>query len=177
MLHHGSQSLGMEEPTMKRKGGIALLGEPEEWKKTIYYKEEIGVYLPASTIEACFKNAAKQFKVGRGTATKYVDSGVFCMDEYLPFLVNGSPIKTLDDERITIDKRTVKNPNSKGRNLRYRAKFDQWESEFKLIVTADDYLDEKLLHEIIDYGGKYVGVGDYRPRFGRFELVSLKEVN
>lgn len=177
MLHHGAQAVGMQEQSLKKKGGTALTGNPDEWKDTIYYKDGIGIYLPAMSFEACIKNAAKQFKItGRATATKYVDSGVFCIDEYLPFLVNGKPIMSLDDPRIVIDKRTVKNPSTKGRNVRYRAKFDEWASSFKILVHADDYLSDKLLSEIIVYGGLYVGVGDYRPKFGRFNLVSMKEV-
>jgi len=143
----------------------------------IYYKDGVGVYLPAISIEGCLKNAAKQFKVtGRATATKYIESGLFCVDEYLPFLVKGKPIISLDDSRIQIDKRTVKNPSTKGRNVRYRAKFDEWESCFKVIITADDFINESLLKDIITYGGSYIGVGDYRPKFGRFALISLKEV-
>lgn len=177
MIHHGSQSVGMQEKSSKKQGGDALTGNPEEWKQTIYFKDGVGVYLPSICFEACLKNASKQFKItGRATATKFVDSGLFCSDEYLPFFVKGKPIMSLDDPRITIDKRTVKNPTTKGRNVRYRAKFDEWESAFRIIVSADDYLSEKLIKEIIEYGGLYVGVGDYRPKFGRFELLSLKEV-
>jgi len=177
MLHHGSQAVGMDKPQTKKKGGQALMGDAEEWKKTIYYNPEVGVYLPAMVFEGCLKNAAKQFKItGRATATKYVESGFFCIDEYLSFLVDGKPIKTLDDERIHIDKRSVKNPSTRGRNMRYRAKFDNWESKFKAIVTADDYIKHDLLEGIIEYAGNYIGVGDYRPRFGRFKLVSLEEI-
>ena len=177
MLMHGSQSVGMEGPKTKKKGGFALQGDPDEWKKTIYFNREVGIFLPAISFEACMKNAAKQFKIsGRATATKYIESGFFCIDEHLPFLVDGKPITSLDDSRIKIDKRTVKNPSTRGRNVRYRAKFDSWSSTFRVIVTADDYISEELLVEIIRYGGSYIGVGDYRPRFGRFQLVSLKEV-
>ena len=177
MLHHGSQSVGMQEKSMKKQGGDALTGNPDEWKQTIYFKEDFGVFLPSSCFEASVKNAAKQFKIsGKATATKFVDSGLFCVDICLPFFVDGKPIKTLDDSRIIIDKRTVKNPSTKGRNVRYRAKFDEWESTFRIVVTADDYLTDKLITDIITYAGLYVGVGDFRPKFGRFQLVSLKEV-
>lgn len=178
MLHHGSQAVGMEKSTGKKKGGEALLGDENEWKKTIYFKKDIGVYLPAMAIEACLVNASKQFKItGRQTATKYVKSGIFCTDEYLQFLVDGKPIMSLDDPRIIIDKRTVKNPSTKGRNVRYRAKFDKWESNFRIIVNSDDYLSKDILEEILGYAGNFVGVGDYRPRFGRFKLVDIKAVN
>jgi len=180
MLHHGAQAVGMQEKdtTTRKPTGNALLGNPEEWKQTIYFDEKDGVYLPATCFEASCKNASKQFKVtGRTTATKFVESGMFCVDDHLQFLVDGKPIKTLDDERIVVDKRTVKNPSTKGRNVRYRAKFDKWFSKFRVIVTADDYISKDLLKQIIEYAGAYVGVGDYHPKFGRFKLISLKEVN
>lgn len=155
------------------------MGDSQDWKKTIYFKEGVGVYLPAMCFESSLKNAAKQFKIGssgRANASKFIDSGLFCVDEMLPFLVDNKPIMTLDDKRITVDKRSVKNPATRMRNMRYRAKFDEWMSTFRIIVSADDYLPEKLLQDIITYAGLYVGVGDFRPKFGRFVLVSMKEV-
>jgi hypothetical protein len=175
MLHHGSQNVGMEKESLKKKGGIALMGDPEEWKKTIYFDEEIGVYMPAISLEASFVNAAKQFKIsGRTTATKYFKSGVFIMDEKLDFTVNGKKIKSLDE--VEVDKRTVKNPSTKGRNVRYRAIFKKWQSHFKVLLSADDFISNELLKEVIEFAGMYIGVGDYRPRFGRYKITSFKEV-
>jgi len=175
MLHHGSQSVGMEEISMKKKGGTALAGDSEEWKKTIYFDEKFGVYLPATNVEAALIEASKQFKItGRTTATKFFKSGVFIMDDMLDFSVEGKRITDLND--VTIDKRTVKNPATKMRNTRYRAIFRQWKSKFKIMISADDYITKDLLKNIIDYAGLYVGLNDYRPRFGRFKLNYIKEV-
>lgn len=175
MLHHGAQALGMEEESKKKKGGSALMGDSEEWKKTIYFEEGVGVFLPAVNVEAALIEASKQFKIGRGSASKYFKSGVFITDDKLPFFVNGKPITAL--EGIEIDKRTVKNPATKGRNVRYRALFRQWKSKFRVIVSADDYIDKNLLLESLDYAGAYVGVGDFRPRFGRFKVNKIVEVS
>jgi len=176
MLHHSSQGLGMTETSMKKKGGDALSGDSEEWKKTVYYDEAVGVYLPATNVEAALIEGAKQFKItGKATATKFFKSGVFITDDMLPFFVNGKKISTLDE--VEVDKRTVKNPSTKGRNVRYRAIFRKWESTFKILISADDYISEKLLTDVIDYAGLYVGVGDFRPRFGRFKLSSIKALN
>jgi hypothetical protein len=175
MLHHGSQALGMEEQEMKKKGGSALIGDTEEWKKTVYFDEKIGVYLPASNVEAALIEAAKQFKIsGRATATKFFKSGVFIMDDTLPLLVNGNRITDINN--IEVDKRTVKNPSTKGRNVRYRAIFRQWQTKFRIMISSDDYIKEDLLKQTFEYAGLYVGLCDYRPRFGRFVLKSLKAV-
>jgi len=175
MLHHSSYNIGMDT-TRKKKGGNAILGDTEEWKKTIYFDESFGVYLPSISLEASFIEAAKQFKMGRGTYSKYFKSGVFINEIMLPFYVEGSEIKTLEDKRIIIDRRTVKNPATKGRNMRYRAMFKEWESEFDVTIAADDYIDKEILQDVMNYAGKFIGVGDYRPRFGRFTVVSMKKL-
>jgi hypothetical protein len=175
MLHHGSQAVGMEEESKKKKGGSALLGDPEEWKKTIYFNKEVGVYLPAINLEASLIEGAKQFKIGRGTASKYFKSGVFINQYELPMLINGTYIKDL--EEVEIDKRTVKNPSTKGRNCRYRAIFRNWECEIEIMINADDYIDSQMLKEVFVYTGSFVGVCDFRPRFGRFEVTDFQEIN
>lgn len=175
MLHHGAQNVGMEEPKTRKKGGQALQGDPEEWKQTIYFDSKYGVYLPASCIEASLCNAAKQFKVtGRQTASNYFKSGVFANDEFLDFRVNGKKITSLDE--IEVDKRTAKNPATRMRNTRYRAIFRNWSSNFRLTVASDDFISKEILKDVITYAGMFIGVGDYRPRFGRFKLIEIKEV-
>jgi len=174
LLHHGSQAVGMDEESTKKKGGNALLGDCDEWKKTIYYDEDNGVYLPSINLEATFIEGAKQFKVGRGSASKYFKSGVFIQDFICPLYVNGKIIMDLND--VEIDKRTVKNPSTKGRNMRYRAIFKNWSSEIIINVNSDDYVSDKMLKEVIEYSGLFVGVCDFRPRFGRFKLTSFEQI-
>lgn len=176
LLHHGSQELGMGEQQMKKKGGDALRGDPEEWRKTVYFDEKIGAYIPASNIEAAMIESAKQFKItGRATATKFFKSGVFIMEDLLPMFVNGKQV--MDINSIDVDKRTAKNPATGMRNTRYRAIFRQWAIKFRILVSSDDYIKQDLLKQTIEYAGMYVGLCDYRPRFGRFSLKSIKQVS
>jgi hypothetical protein len=174
LLMHGSQAIG-EEDNKKRKGGEAIKGNPEEWKQSVYFDKKIGAFIPAVNFEACFVEAAKQFKVtGRQTATKFLKSSFFIDGDNIQLLVKNKPVLKLED--IEVDKRTVKNPATKMRNTRFRAKFMQWEIIFSAFVTAPDYLPLELLKNIIEYGGEFVGVCDFRPRFGRFKLVSIEQI-
>lgn len=178
MLHHSAAAVGMEI-TKKKKGGIAIEGDPNEWKTSIYFDEEAGVFLPALNVEACFIQAAKQFKItGRQTASAYFKSGVFCETDKLPFYVSGKQIKKIEEigenPDTSILRLGVKNPSTRARNTRYRAQFYNWSSQFNLIVAADDYITADLLKEVIEYAGSYIGLGDFRPRFGRFKVTSIK---
>lgn len=151
------------------------MGDSDEWKRTVYFDEDIGVYIPAMNLEAAFIEGSKQFKVtGRATATKFIKSGLFINDDKLQLLVDNKPIVDLD--KVSVDRRTVKNPATKMRNTRYRAIFHKWSISFLLTISSDDYISTELLRDIIVYSGMYVGLCDYRPRFGRFKLVSIKEV-
>jgi len=164
------------------KAGNALIGDAEEWRRKVYYKPEIGVYIPSAYIEGALLKAAKEFKVtGRKRATEYVKSGVFVEDETLPLYVDGQTVKTIDEinngnPNCYVDKRVVQNPNTKGRQIRYRPCFNNWSSRFRLVVFSDEYIPSELLLKILKYAGLYVGIGDYRPRFGRFNVTKFEEV-
>ena len=176
ILMHSSAAIGLKDNS-KKKGGEAIQGNPDEWKESIYFDKDLGVYIPACCFEASFIEASKQFKIsGKATATKFFKSGLFVNTDNIPIYVNGHIIKTLEEvEKMgSVDKRTVKNPATKMRNMRYRACFMNWECKFKIILQSDDYISDKILKDVIEYAGNFVGVCDYRPRFGRFDLISIK---
>ena len=58
------------------------------------------------------------------------------------------------------------------RVMRTRPIFPHWQLEFK-ILWDDTELNAEQLRDIVEAAGK-TGAGDWRPRFGRFRLESLK---
>ena len=38
------------------------------------------------------------------------------------------------------------------------------------MVVLPEYVDSRDLHDVISSAGRLVGVGDFRPTFGRFNL-------
>jgi hypothetical protein len=70
-----------------------------------------------------------------------------------------------------IDRRAV--VVQRARIMRERPRFDNWGLSF-VIETLDEQLPVSAIKEILDYAGK-VGLGDYRPRFGRFIVTEFKE--
>ena len=51
-----------------------------------------------------------------------------------------------------------------------------WTAEIIMTVLTPEYIDEGLLHEVISMAGRLVGVGDFRPSFGRFGIVKFKKI-
>jgi hypothetical protein len=46
-----------------------------------------------------------------------------------------------------------------------------WTAEIDLQVLAPEYIDQNLLYEVLSMAGRLIGVGDFRPTFGRFNIV------
>lgn len=45
-----------------------------------------------------------------------------------------------------------------------------WQAEVQLLVQTPEYVTAADLHDVLTAAGRLVGVGDFRPTFGRFRL-------
>lgn len=48
-----------------------------------------------------------------------------------------------------------------------------WTLKFHITVLESSYVDEIFLKELIDAAGRFVGVCDHRPQFGRFSVIKF----
>ncbi len=51
-----------------------------------------------------------------------------------------------------------------------------WEATFLLGILLPEYIKPHDLNEVIAQAGRLVGVGDFRPTFGRFQVVKFEVV-
>lgn len=49
-----------------------------------------------------------------------------------------------------------------------------WGCDIDLLVNLPEYVDEALLRQIINDAGRLIGVGDFRPTYGRFTVTGWK---
>jgi len=49
-----------------------------------------------------------------------------------------------------------------------------WEAEFDFMVNCPEYISPELLFDVLSKAGRLVGVADFRPTFGRFQVVSFE---
>lgn len=47
-----------------------------------------------------------------------------------------------------------------------------WKADFQLIVLTPEYISPTQLHEVTTQAGALIGVGDFRPTFGRFIITN-----
>lgn len=138
-----------------------------EWKKAMYFDNKIGCYIPADHIYGALAKSAVNFQItgkGKKTYKDLVRAAVIVNEEKIP-LGKKEPDE-IDARFVSVQRNRVN---------RQRPKFNEgWEAKFSLTIL-DDQLASGVLKEIIEHAGKFVGIGDFRPRFGRFEVVGFKE--
>lgn len=131
----------------------------------MYWDEEIGPYIPGANLHRCLVEGARLTKRGR-----HVERGVIVTDDVLPLGYSGP--RTPDE--LWADKNFVSRLSvgvTTSRVMRTRPRFPQWALEAELIVDTGQ-LDFEDIQEIAETSGMLIGLGDYRPRFGRFDVVA-----
>ena len=135
----------------------------EEFLGGIYHSDG-APYIPLRCIEACVRDGARITKRG-----KDVQRGITALgldEERAEFIYNGP--KDLDGlyKAGFFDQRTVK--VGMQRVVRTRPKFNAgWKVKFTLAFDTEVFNRETVL-EIVETAGKMSGLGDYRPRYGKF---------
>jgi len=150
----------------------------EEWRQSLYVDDKNGVYQPANHFELAMVKAAVNFKVTgkRGKSYKdMVSANVVIDPEKILFgIENPKDLDTDADKPLYLDLRPV--VIQRARVVRIRPAFKPgWELEFTINVL-DNELPANMLQDILVLAGKTVGIGDYRPKFGRFAVVKFDVV-
>lgn len=134
-----------------------------EFAGGLYLDPDVGPYIPGENIARCLVDGAKLTKMG-----VKVTRGVFISTDVNPIAYKGPR-----DEQALWDAgwrhmASVKVGTS--RTMRCRPWFPEWK------VQAEGVLDPAVLElddlaGIADNAGSLIGLGDWRPRFGRFIAV------
>ncbi len=61
------------------------------------------------------------------------------------------------------------------RVMRTRPRFDNWEVKFQLQLFPSE-INPSDIQQALESAAMLIGMGDYRPKFGRFALVDFAEL-
>ena len=138
-----------------------------------YVDEKGNIVVPEANLLAVIVKGASKTKKGP-TAKAGVLGTVNGVDGKFNFPHKGdkSPEALWESGKFA-DRRRVRVQQSS--NMRTRPKFPEWSCEFELEVD-EDACDLEDVRQWLETAGKSVGLGDYRPMFGRFDVVEFKEV-
>ncbi len=135
-----------------------------EWFGGLYTDEHGAPCLPGEVLEAALVEGAKKFKLGKAAKGAIIIDGNAPLDYPGPKDVN-----KLWAEGGYLKLAGVR--NKQNRVIRSRPIFPSWSCTFEVNWNPEMIKDEEQLLDIITAAGQS-GIGDWRPKFGRFEVES-----
>lgn len=133
-----------------------------EWSASMYYDDDMGPYIPALNIEGCIAEAGKIHRLG-----KMIKQSVQVVTDRARLEYEGprkrdkmwgAGSKFADVRGVSVAGKKI---------MRCRPIFLKWAAEFQ-VAYMEDVIDRVDLIRVVDEAGRRVGIGTYRPRFGRF---------
>lgn len=100
------------------------------------------------------KSAMDLFKAGVVSLTTVADLGVKDADY-------------IDRRRVLVQRSAITRERPALR--------EGWQATIELMVLTPEYIDRTTLLEVLGNAGRLIGVGDFRPTYGRFAIVSFSE--
>ncbi len=151
----------------KAKAAKNSKGKKSDDVESYVYRTEDGMLaIPGEYLRGSIINAAK-FRQDPRSPRKSA------MDLFKAAIVVTTPLSSLGvKEWDYLDKRRVTIQRN-GINRVRPAMRVGWKAAFDLMVLLPEYVDRNTLRETIESAGRLVGIGDFRPTFGRFGIVKF----
>jgi hypothetical protein len=166
LLHNRFPTEEHGQNTSKAKKKVYV--PKEEAEKKLYKDSEGKIVHPAEHMFQSIRRAASDFKFsGKKTFKDVIISGIVVLPDMIPLIT---------DKPYDIDTRPVVVPGQRSRVLCWRPRFNNWKLKFIIHILDDENISISNLKEILEKAGATKGIGDYRPRFGRFMVTSFQEI-
>jgi len=162
---------GMKQINSKRKKTEAdykALSDLE-FQAGLYLDQKGRVVIPSRVLEASIHGGAKKSKEGQLAL-----SGLF-VDTDLVLEYEGGPLSVeklvaSPDHRITVPVKVQRN-----KVMRTRPHFKNWSGTFDVSLNSQVANQSQFERWMFDLGA-YVGLCDWRPRHGRFDVLEIAEI-
>lgn len=156
----------IEEQGQNQSKAKKKVYDPEVEAKKCLYQRDGKIFQPAEHIYQSIIRASVDFKFeGKKSYKDVVTSSIVVEPEEIP-MISEKPYE-IDTRPVVIQRARV---------LKWRPLFRNWKLQFKITILDDTNIQASTLKEILDKAGLTKGIGDYRPRFGRF-MVTKFEIN
>jgi hypothetical protein len=168
----GPDSIPLEK---REKSGVAG-NDPTEWKRTVLRTSTNELYLPGGYLFGCLREGATFTKRGRGTLLTALTSTLRIRTDQIVLSGLSLPetLTTDPSQPVYLDVRSVKNPVTKGRNIRYRVAAASGWTLAAEIAWDKTVISRGEMEAIGIDAGRLVGIGSGRKiGFGRFSVESF----
>jgi len=167
LIQHNPESMSVL-PTGKKVDYNDAGYKKLEMESTQYRDEKGNLVQPADHFMAALVKAGARFKYeGRLSYASVVEGGVLIEPE---MILHKKGTKVEKFERWV-----VVPPRTGARIRRVRPIIKDWSLSFTTNVMNDS-INFETLKKIFEYAGSFIGIGNWRPRYGRFEVVKFGRI-
>jgi len=135
----------------------------------VYRDNDGDVCLPGEYLKMAMVYAAKfrqDPRSPRKSAFDLFKAGVVAVTDLAKINGGTKDWDFLDKRRVVIQRNSI---------TRTRPAFLKgWNAEIDLMISVPEYLDYSFVSEVLSMAGKLIGVGDFRPSYGRFDIAKCK---
>jgi hypothetical protein len=142
-----------------------------EFMGSLYFDPRLGPVIPADNLQAMLTEGARKRKLGKQVEAlvQVTEPDDGSSGYRLEYAGPRDPEKMWEDDRFRFTKACKVGTSAV---MRTRPRFPDWKVSFNL-ETIEGGPTKDQLEEALEDAGLLVGLGDWTPRYGRFELVSL----
>jgi hypothetical protein len=170
LLFHRWSNEGVAEKAKAAKGSRAKRTDDVE---TYIWRDDANrICLPGEYVRQAVVQAARYRQDPRSPRKSALDlfrAGVVPLTELAPIEGPQGARTTwdyLDERRVLVQRNAI---------TRQRPAFNAgWRVAVQLEVLLPEYIEARVLHDVLINAGRFIGVGDFRPTYGRFQVVSFK---
>lgn len=165
MLFHRWNPEAVDEKAKAAKGSKAK--KSDDIESYVYRNDAGDLCVPGEYLRQAIIHAAKFRQDPRSPRKSAMDlykAGVVALTQLASL---GKGAWDYEDRRRVVVQRN-------GVNRTRPAMKSGWKAEFELLVNLPEYIPPHDLHDVVNAAGRLIGVGDFRPTYGRFAVTNWK---
>jgi hypothetical protein len=166
LLFHRWSCESVAEKSAAKKGSKAK--KTDDIESYVYRNEHGEICLPGEYLRQSICYAAKfrqDPRSPRKSAFDLFKAGVAVLDELCPLNKGAKDWDYLDQRRVMVQRNGI---------TRTRPAFTKgWTATARFTILTPEYIDRGMFHEVLTLAGRLIGVGDFRPTYGRFQVDSF----
>lgn len=164
LLFHRWSNEAVAEKAAAAKGSAAK--KTDDIESYVYRNDKREICLPGEYVRMAMVGAARYRQDPRSPRKSAMDLFKAALVSLTELASLGSTDwNYLDARRVMVQRSAV---------TRQRPAFNEgWEATFQFMINLPEYVSPQVFHEVLANAGRLIGVGDFRPTYGRFSVVSF----
>lgn len=163
-LFHRWSVDGVEAKAKAAKGSKAK--KEDDLESYVYRDRDKNLCVPSEYTRMAIINAAKYKQDPRSPRKSAMDlfkAGIVCLDELCSLDVKDWDY--VDRRRVVIQRSGITRSRP--------AMTEGWKFNVALQILLPEYISPELANEVLQTAGRLIGIGDFRPTYGRFQVTKF----